>query len=103
MNAQTTERENTETHVFSVYISMASVKEKRARLSAQLRIRSASAAYTAFPWMVKAMSMKIETSAEQTLLNYERLKRRVVTWLSNHRPLRTHAVTSASKILGGVK
>lgn len=49
MNAQTTESENTETHVFSVYISMASVKEKRVRLSAQLRILSASAAYTALP------------------------------------------------------
>jgi hypothetical protein len=49
MNAQTTESENTETHVVSVYISMASVKEKRARLSAQLRILSASAAYTALP------------------------------------------------------
>jgi hypothetical protein len=49
MNAQTTESENTETHVFSVYISMASVNEKRARLSAQLRILSASAAYTALP------------------------------------------------------
>jgi hypothetical protein len=44
MKAHTTERENTETHVFSVYISMASVKENCARLSAQLRILSASAA-----------------------------------------------------------
>jgi hypothetical protein len=49
MNAQTTESENTETQVFSVYISIASVKEKRALLSAQLRILSASAAYTALP------------------------------------------------------
>lgn len=53
MNAQTTESENTETHVFSVYISIASVKENRARLSAQLRIRSASAAYTAFSLIIK--------------------------------------------------
>lgn len=49
MKAQTTESEKTETQVFSVYISMASVKEKRARLSAQLRSLSASAAYNALP------------------------------------------------------
>ena len=49
MKAQTTERENTDTHVFSVYISIASVKENRARFSAQFRIRSASAAYNALP------------------------------------------------------
>lgn len=49
MKAQTTEREKTDTQVFSVYISIASVKEKRVRFSAQLRILSASAAYRAFP------------------------------------------------------
>lgn len=49
MKAQTTEREKTESQVLSAYISMASVNEKRARLSAQLRIRSASAAYSARP------------------------------------------------------
>lgn len=49
MNAQTTESENTDTQVFSVYISIASVNEKRVRLSAQLRSRSASAAYSALP------------------------------------------------------
>ena len=49
IKAQTTESEKTETQVFSVYISMASVKENRARLSAQLRILSASAAYSALP------------------------------------------------------
>lgn len=50
MNAQTTEREKTETHVFSVYISIASVMEKRVRFSAQFLRRSASAAYSALPW-----------------------------------------------------
>lgn len=49
MKAQTTEREKTETQVFSVYISIASVNEKRVRLSAQLRSLSASAAYNARP------------------------------------------------------
>lgn len=44
MKAQTTESEKTETHVFSVYISIASVNEKRVRLSAQFRSLSASAA-----------------------------------------------------------
>lgn len=44
MKAQTTESEKTETHVFSVYISMASVNENRVLLSAQLRSLSASAA-----------------------------------------------------------
>lgn len=44
MKAQTTESEKTDTQVFSVYISMASVNEKRVRLSAQLRSLSASAA-----------------------------------------------------------
>lgn len=50
MKAQTTEREKTDTQVFSVYISIASVKEIRVRFSAQLRIRSASDAYNAFPY-----------------------------------------------------
>lgn len=49
MKAQTTESEKTETQVLSVYISIASVNEKRARLSAQLRSLSASAAYNALP------------------------------------------------------
>lgn len=49
MNAQTTESEKTDTQVFSVYISIASVKENWARFSAQLRSRSASAAYNALP------------------------------------------------------
>lgn len=49
MNAQTTESEKTDTHVFSVYISIASVNEKRVRLSAQFLILSASAAYNALP------------------------------------------------------
>jgi hypothetical protein len=49
MKAQTTEREKTDTHVFSVYISIASVKENRVLFSAQLRILSASAAYSALP------------------------------------------------------
>lgn len=49
MKAQTTESENTDTQVFSVYISIASVKENRVRFSAQLRSRSASAAYKALP------------------------------------------------------
>lgn len=49
MKAQTTEREKTDTQVFSVYISIASVKEKRVRFSAQFRILSASAAYRALP------------------------------------------------------
>ena len=49
MKAQTTEREKTDTQVFSVYISIASVKEKRVRFSAQFRILSASAAYKALP------------------------------------------------------
>lgn len=49
MKAQTTESEKTDTQVFSVYISIASVKENRVRFSAQLRIRSASAAYSALP------------------------------------------------------
>lgn len=53
MKAQTTESEKTETQVFSAYISMASVKEKRARLSAQFRILSASAAYSALPYIKK--------------------------------------------------
>lgn len=44
MKAQTTESEKTETHVFSVYISIASVNEKRVRLSAQFLSLSASAA-----------------------------------------------------------
>lgn len=49
MKAQTTESEKTDTQVFSVYISIASVKENRVRFSAQLRRRSASAAYNALP------------------------------------------------------
>jgi len=49
MKAHTTESENTGNKVFSVYISIASVKENRARSSAQLRSRSASAAYNALP------------------------------------------------------
>lgn len=49
MKAQTTESEKTDIHVFSVYISIASVKENRARFSAQFRSRSASAAYNALP------------------------------------------------------
>lgn len=49
MKAQTTEREKTDTHVFSVYISIASVKENWVLFSAQLQILSASAAYSAFP------------------------------------------------------
>ena len=49
MKAQTTDREKTETQVFSVYISIASVIEKRVRSSAQFLIRSASAAYNALP------------------------------------------------------
>lgn len=49
MKAQTMESENTDTQVVSVYISIASVKENRARFSAQLRSRSASAAYNALP------------------------------------------------------
>ena len=55
MNAQTTESEKTDTHVFSVYISMASVKEKRVRLSAQFLSLSASAAYNALPWNIKQL------------------------------------------------
>lgn len=50
MNAQTTESEKTDNHVFSVYISIASVKENRARFSAQFLSRSASAEYNALPW-----------------------------------------------------
>ena len=49
MKAQTTDREKTETQVFSVYISIASVIGKRVRSSAQFLIRSASAAYNALP------------------------------------------------------
>lgn len=49
MKAQTTESENTDTQVFSVYISIASVNENLVRFSAQFRIRSASAAYNALP------------------------------------------------------
>ena len=49
MKAQTTESEKTETQVFSVYISMASVKEKRVLFSAQFLSLSASAAYKALP------------------------------------------------------
>lgn len=49
IKAQTTESEKTDTQVFSVYISVASVNEKRVRSSAQFRIRSASAAYNALP------------------------------------------------------
>lgn len=49
IKAQTTEREKTETHVFSVYISMASVIENLVRFSAQFLNRSASAAYRALP------------------------------------------------------
>ena len=52
MKAHTTESEKTDNHVFSVYISIASVKENRVRFSAQLRIRSASAAYNALPCIV---------------------------------------------------
>lgn len=52
MKAHTTESEKTDNQVFSVYISIASVKEKRVRFSAQLRIRSASAAYNALPYNV---------------------------------------------------
>ncbi|XXG63663.1 hypothetical protein AAC387_Pa05g1798 [Persea americana] len=44
MKARTTESENTDTQVLSVYISMVSVKENRAPLSAQFRIRPASVA-----------------------------------------------------------
>jgi hypothetical protein len=49
MKAQTTESEKTDTQVFSVYISIASVKENLVRSSAQFRSRSASAAYNALP------------------------------------------------------
>lgn len=58
MKAQTTEREKTETHVFSVYISIASVKENRVLFSAQLRILSASAAYSAFPCIISEKLIK---------------------------------------------
>lgn len=51
MKAQTTESEKTDTQVFSVYISIASVKENRVRFSAQFRRRSASAAYNALPYI----------------------------------------------------
>lgn len=60
MKAQTTDSEKTETQVFSAYISMASVKEKRARLSAQLRILSASAAYNALPYDKNSTSIIID-------------------------------------------
>jgi len=49
MKAHTTESEKTGNKVFSVYISIASVKENRARSSAQFRSLSASAAYKALP------------------------------------------------------
>lgn len=49
MKAQTTEREKTETHVFSVYISIASVKDNLVLFSAQFLSLSASAAYNARP------------------------------------------------------
>lgn len=61
MKAQTTESENTETQVFSVYISIASVNENRARFSAQLRSRSASAAYNALPCKVPGISFLLTT------------------------------------------
>lgn len=44
MKAHTTDSEKTDIQVFSVYISIASVKEHRVLFSAQLRSRSASAA-----------------------------------------------------------
>lgn len=49
IKAQTTEREKTETQVFSVYISIASVKENLVLFSAQFLSLSASAAYNARP------------------------------------------------------
>lgn len=61
MNAQTTESENTETQVFSVYISMASVKENRVLLSAQFLILSASAAYNALPYTIQKKKKKFKT------------------------------------------
>jgi hypothetical protein len=70
MNAQTTESEKTDTQVFSVYISIASVKENWARFSAQFRIRSASAAYNALPckiWRYKNPHLKLFTSRRTTV------------------------------------
>lgn len=61
INAQTIESENTETHVFSVYISMASVNEKRVRLSAQFLSLSASAAYNALPYIIEHIFINFTT------------------------------------------
>lgn len=68
IKAQTTESEKTDTQVSSVYISVASVKEKRVRFSAQLRIRSASAAYNALPCK-KCMPQSVLDSLDMWKLN----------------------------------
>lgn len=105
MNAHTTESENTDTHVFSVYISIASVNENLVRSSAQLRMRSASAEYSALPCVYSSIMStspfflfikKIQKSDPQK-------KKKKGTSSSNQRPCLSHAVTRASKILGGVK
>lgn len=76
MKAHTTDRENTETQVFSAYISIASVKEKRALLSAQLRSLSASAAYSALPLNDKERRNKGETIKSRINYNCDK-------WISN--------------------
>lgn len=78
MKAHTTDRENTETQVFSAYISIASVKEKRARLSAQLRSLSASAAYSALPLNDNERRNKGETIKPRINYNCDK-------WISNGR------------------
>ena len=71
MKAQTTESENTDTQVFSVYISIASVKENRVRFSAQLRSRSASAAYNALPCIKIKNTHKNIDQIKNTLVFYK--------------------------------
>lgn len=67
MNAQTTESEKTETQVFSVYISIASVNENLVRFSAQLRSRSASAAYNALPCSSNKLAFNFSRSTVNKL------------------------------------